>query len=120
MAKQAYPGPTEALTRYEELVATVAGVERKGAKNPYTSLNGRMFSFLDAEGALALRLSPEDQVEFLESFDSGPVVQYGRTMQGYVAVPDTLWDDGGELARWFVRSHDWIATLKPKPTTRKR
>jgi hypothetical protein len=29
---------------YEKLVATVPGLARRGAANPYTSLNGNMFT----------------------------------------------------------------------------
>jgi hypothetical protein len=58
--------PAEAsmsLERYERLVATNPGVERKGKTLPYMSLNGHMFSFLDSDGTIALRLSPADRQE---------------------------------------------------------
>ena len=76
-----------------------------------------MYSFLDADGMMALRLSDEVTVEFLARYDSGPVHQYGRLMHGYVAVPDDLLHRPDELVEWFDRSHDWIGTLDPKPTT---
>ena len=38
--------PAEKIALYEKLVAALPGVERKGADNPYTSLNGNMFSLL--------------------------------------------------------------------------
>ena len=51
------PIPAERIAVYETLVAMLPGVERKGADNPYTSLNGNMFSLLlSPEGRLALRL----------------------------------------------------------------
>jgi len=83
----AYPGPADALARYRAVVDASENGEVKGAKNPYTSRNGHMFSFLDAQGTMALRLSPEMEAEFRMSYDSGPVVQYGRTMRGYSSVP---------------------------------
>src|SRR5258708_876292 len=49
------------LPLYERLIATLPDVDRKGAKIPYTSLNGHMFSQLTNEGEVALRL-PLDQV----------------------------------------------------------
>lgn len=113
----AYPGPSEALERYAAVVrASAAGVAVKGAKNPYTSLNGHMFSFLDAEGVMALRLSDEGQEEFIARYASGPVRQYGKVMQGYVSVPEELLRNTDELVGWFDVSHDWISTLQPKPT----
>ncbi len=114
--KEPYPGPAHALALYEQLVAAHPDVDRKGAKNPYTSRNGHMFSFLDATGLCALRLSADDQEAFLARFDSGPVEQHGRTMSDYVAVPQSLLEETAELLSWFEQSHEYIGTLKPKPT----
>ena len=120
MAKPSYEGPADALARYERLVAANPDVQRKGAKNPYTSRNGHMFSFLQPDGVLALRLEPQRQQDFLDLYDSGLVEAYGKTMQGYVSVPADLLERTAELQPWFDESHEWIGTLKPKPTTRKK
>lgn len=113
----AYAGPAEALVLYTAAVQGCASdVSVKGAKNPYTSRNGNMFSFLDAGGSMALRLSDELRGEFFSEYDSGPVMQHGSVMRGYVAVPDELLHNTDELAGWFDRSHDWVGTLPPKPT----
>jgi len=110
-----YHGPEEALRRYAAVVAAAgADIDVKGAKNPYTSRNGHMFSFLDADGAMALRLSDEAGEEFRSSYDSGPVIQYDRVMRGYVSVPADLLARTDELRAWFERSYEWIGTLKPK------
>ena len=112
-----YRGPREALERYTAAVdASNGDTVVKGAKNPYTSRNGHMFSFLTQKGVMALRLSDEDREEFLASFESGPVIQYGSVMRGYVSIPGDLLDDTETLRSWFDRSHDWIGTLEPKPT----
>ena len=110
-----YPGPADALDRYTAAVSA-AGDEVKGAKNPYTSLNGHMFSFLDPDGAMAIRLSDDLVAEFRSQHESGPVIQYGSVMRGYVSVPDDLLSDTAELTEWFERSRSWIETLEPKPT----
>ncbi len=115
-----YVGPTADLEKYEALVARFETVKRKGAANPYTSLNGHMFSFLDRDGTLALRLSDEDRDEFMGLYESGPSIQYGKTMRGYATVPPELLADTDELTPWFQRSHDYIATLEPRPTTSKK
>ena len=114
-----YQGPAEALTRYSAVVAASgADTVVKGAKNPYTSRNGHMFSFLDGDGSMALRLSEEAGKEFLARYGGGPVIQYGSVMRGYVPVPGELLEDAEELSAWFERSYDWIGTLEPKPTKR--
>lgn len=113
----AYQGPPEALELYSDVVERSAGDSIvKGAKNPYTSRNGHMFSFLDADGTMALRLSADDGEEFQAQYDSGPVIQYGSVMRGYVSVPADLLSNTKEVASWFDRSYEWIGTLEPKPT----
>lgn len=90
--------------------------EVKGAKNPYTSRNGHMFSFLDGEGMMALRLSNELETEFRSQYESGPAIQYGSTMRGYSSVPTELLADSKVAGEWYDRAWDWIGTLKPNPT----
>lgn len=118
MVRAQYPGPAEALDAYAAAVEASSIPELKGAKNPYTSRNGHMFSFLDSEGNAAIRLSEELVEAFAEEFETGPVQQYGATMRGYASVPDSLLTDSATFAVWLDRSHDWIGTLPPKPTTK--
>lgn len=110
-----YQGPADVLAAYTTLVQQ-AGEEVKGAKNPYTSHNGHMYSFLDKDGAMALRLSDELADGFLGTFESGPVIQYGSVMRGYVSIPDDLLRDPEELGTWFDASLEWIGTLPPRAT----
>ena len=116
MAKAKYQGPADRLALYEELVASVEGVERKGAANPYTSRNGHMFSFLDRDGVMAIRLSGDLREVFMAAYDGGPVIQYGSVMRGYVSIPSELLEDTEAVASWLDRAYEWIGTLPPKPT----
>lgn len=116
MAKASYTGPSAALVQYELIVATVDGLTRKGAANPYTSRNGWMTSFLDKEGSMGLRLGTTDRDEFLDAWDTSIAQQHGSNMPEFAAVPSALFDDVGAVAPWFARSWDWVGTLKPKPT----
>jgi hypothetical protein len=112
-----YRGPAEALDLYATVVDSSAGESAlKGAKNPYTARNGHMFSFLDIDGMMALRLPDDLRDEFLARYESGPVVQYGSVMRGYVSVPADLLRKTDELRDWLEKSYDWIGTLEPKPT----
>ena len=111
----AYPGSPGALTQYEAVVAAAsADVSIKGAKNPYTSRNGHMFSFLTPDGTMALRLSDERGEQFRADYDSGPVMQYGSVMRGYVSVPAGLLAAPDDLAPWFDEAWEWIGSLPPK------
>ncbi len=114
MAKAKYQGPADRLALYEALVASVDGVERKGAANPYTSRNGYMTSFIDKVGEVCLRLSRTDQSEFMAAYDSRVPVQYGKEMPDFAVVPDALLEDLDELRPWFIRSWDFVGTLEPK------
>ncbi len=114
MARAKYTGPADKLARYEELVASVEGVERKGAANPYTSRNGYMTSFIDRDGEVSLRLSKADQAAFIATFETRVPVQYGRNMPDFAVVPDALLHDLEALRPWFVRSWDFVGTLEPK------
>ena len=115
-----YKGPADRLAHYERLVGATPGVELKGATMPYTSRNGHMFSFLDPAGPLALRLPADAREEFMAQYPISLAEQHGHTMAEYVVVPNALLERTDELATWLARSHDWIGTLKPKPTTRPR
>lgn len=109
-----YEGPADRLELYEAAVASVEGLERKGATMPYTSRNGHMTSFLDKEGSVAIRLSPDEREEFFSNFNSSVPVQYGREMREFAVVPGSLLADTVELAGWLKRGNDWVGTLKPK------
>jgi hypothetical protein len=114
------PAYVTALALYEQLVATVPGLEVKGDANRYTSLNGNMSSYLHPRGEVALRLAATDRAEFLARHETTLFEAYGVVQKEYVAVPSDLLADLDALAPWFRKSHDYVAALKPKPTTRKK
>jgi hypothetical protein len=109
-----------ALGLYEKVVAAMAGVERKGDTMPYTSLNGHMFSVLHKDGSVALRLPTSDREAFLKKYKTTLASQYGIVQPEYVVVPDSLLARTKELRRFFEISRAYVASLKPKPTTRKK
>jgi hypothetical protein len=116
--KDAYPLP-ERLEAYDRLVATVPGLERKGATMPYTAVNGHMSSFLANDGTLALRLSGPDRERFIEEHGAPLHQAHGTVLAEYVSVPDALVDDLDALQPWFETSHAHVSSLKPKATKRK-
>ena len=110
---------TTNLKLYESLVATNPKVERKGKTMPYTSLNGHMFSFLDIEGKLGLRLPKEERENFLAEFQTELSIQHGSVMKEYVVVPDDLLKNTDKLKKYFDISYGYVNALKPKPTKKK-
>ena len=119
MAKSAHAHPDK-LVLYEMLVATNAGVELKGAAVPYTSMNGNMSSYLSNEGKLALRLPPGDIEAFLKKYKAKHCEAYGVIQKEYVEVPDELLAKTPELKKYFELSVEYVSSLKPKPTARKK
>ena len=111
--------PIDKLGLYNKLIKQHPEIERKGKTTPYTSINGHMFSFLDKEGKMGLRLSKGDIEEFIEKFQTKLMIQHGRTMKEYIEIPDDLLSDTSLLSIYFQRSLDYVSGLKPKPSKRK-
>jgi TfoX/Sxy family transcriptional regulator of competence genes len=110
--------PADKVGLYDKLIATIPAIERKGAANPYTSLNGNMFTLLH-QSRLAIRL-PEDQREvFLKKYKAKLFEAYGAVMGEYVAVPEALLKNTKELQKYLAMSYEYVKTLKPKPTKKK-
>jgi TfoX/Sxy family transcriptional regulator of competence genes len=103
---------------YDQLIATIPSIERKGAANPYTSLNGNMFTLLH-QSRLAIRLPEDKREEFLKKYKTTLFEAYGTVMQEYVAVPAALLKNTKELKKYLDVSYEYAKTLKPKPTKKK-
>jgi hypothetical protein len=111
--------PADKQVLYDKLLATNPKIERKGAANPYTSLNGHMFTYLNPSGVLALRLPEKERAEFLEKYKTTLFEAYGAVMKEYVTVPDSLLKKTKELRKSLELSYAYIQTLRPKPTKKK-
>jgi TfoX/Sxy family transcriptional regulator of competence genes len=103
---------------YDKLIATNPKIERKGVANPYTSLNGNMFTLLH-QSSLAIRLPEDKREEFLRKYNTTLFMAYGTVMKEYVAVPDALLKKTKELQKYLEFSYEYAKTLKPKPTKKK-
>lgn len=104
---------------YESLVATIPGLERKGAANPYTAINGNMFSLLHQSSRLAIRLPEDKRLEFLKKYKAQLFEAYGAVMKEYVAVPDAMLSNTKNLKKYLEYSYEYARTLKPKPVKKK-
>jgi TfoX/Sxy family transcriptional regulator of competence genes len=111
--KPASSNPNEEL--YDQLIATIPGLERKGAANPYTAINGNMFTLLH-ESVLAIRLPEDKRAEFLKKHKTRLYEAYGTVMKEYVTVPDALLKNTNELKKWLQFSHEYAKVLRPKPS----
>jgi TfoX/Sxy family transcriptional regulator of competence genes len=114
--KRAAPNDNVAL--YDQLIATIPAIERKGAANPYTSLNGNMFTLLH-QSRLAIRLPEDERNAFLKEYKTNLFEAYGAVMGEYVAVPDALLKNTKELQKYLAMSYRYAQKLRPKPTKKK-
>jgi len=113
--------PADKLALYDKLIATHPEIERKGAANPYTSLNGHMFTvLLGSAGKMALRLPEGERGKFLKKYKTTLYEAYGVVMREYVTVPDDLLRNTKALEKHLAVSFAYVKTLKPKPTKKKR
>jgi TfoX/Sxy family transcriptional regulator of competence genes len=113
--------PAEKVALYEKLLASQPEIERKGADNPYTAVNGNMFSLLlSPEGRMALRLPKDEREQFLKKYKTKLFEAYGAVMPEYVAVPDALLAKTKELQKYLALSYAYAKKLKPKASKKKR
>ena len=115
-SKQAYE---EKRKLYKELVDTYPEIILKGKTMPYTSVNGHMFSILDKEGHLGLRLPEKERKQFMEAHGASLHEAYGAVMREYVRVPDEMLADTEALKVYLEISYEYTKGLKPKATKRK-
>lgn len=118
MAKTENPVDAKLLAAFDTMIATIPGVERRGAAMPYTSVNGNMYAMISKAGVIGLRLGKDDLAAFVAAgagpFEGTP----GFVNKDYAAVPTAMLGDAAALQFWFARSHALAIGLKPKKTTR--
>ncbi len=105
---------------YTRLVASYPDAVLKGGTVPYTSLNGRMYSFLSKGNEVTLKLPAEERIKFIEKYKSRLAENYGIVQKEYVVVPDNLLERIEELKLYFDISYKYTASLKPKPTAKSK
>ena len=110
---------SEKVELYDKLIAAVPKLEPKGAANPYTALNGNMFTLLHQSSTLAIRLPEDKRQEFLKKYKTTLFEASGAVMKEYVTVPDAVLKNTKELKKYLEFSYEYAKTLKPKPSRKK-
>jgi hypothetical protein len=101
------------LKLYNQLIADNPSFERKGKTMPYTSANGYMFSQLNKDNEIGIRLSKESGRKFMEKHQTGEFRSYGAVMRDYVLVPEHLYSDMELLSKYLEESYQHVMSLKP-------
>ncbi len=102
------------LAFYDKLIANHVKFERKGKTMPYTSVNGHMFSLLNKDGEIGIRLSKEAGKRFMEKYHTTPFKSHGCYMRGYVLVPENLYNDLALLTQYLDEAYEYVLSLEPK------
>ena len=113
-------GAVDKVALYDKLIATRPEIERRGDANPYTAVNGNMFTILLGSERLGIRLPDPERAKFLKKYGTTLLEAYGAVMKEYVAVPDGLLGKTKELTRYLDLSFAYAGTLKAKATAKKK
>ncbi len=101
----------EVLEVYDQLIAMHPEIQRKGKTMPYTSANGYMFSQLNKDGEIGIRLSKESGERFMKKFKTTSFISYGAVMRGYVLIPEKMLTNLKVLAPYLQESYQYVMSL---------
>lgn len=102
------------LKIYDKLISTNSDFKRKGKTMPYTSANGYMFTLLNKEGEIGIRLPKESALKFMDKYQTTRFKSHGHFMKDYVLVPEKLFDNIEMLSDYLSESYSFVMSLKPK------
>jgi hypothetical protein len=113
--------PPQLIRQFEAAVGRFPELERRAMFGyPAVFLNGQMVSGLFAD-YWGIRLAEDARRELLATPGAGPFEPMpGRPMKEYVAIPPAIATDPDAVGPWLERAMDYVRTLPPKATNRKR
>ena len=104
----------EALDFYDKLVATNPKFERLGKTMPYTAANTHMFSLLNKDGEIGIRLSKEVGENFMKKYNTTRFKSHGAFMNGYVLIPEELYNNMKLLTSILEEGYQYVMSLEPR------
>jgi len=102
----------ETLAIYDAACAE-AEIPRKGKNLVYTSANGHMFSQMNKDGELGIRLPKPRQKDFATSHGAGPFKSYGATMRDYICVTDKMLSDETLISALLLEGLAFVEAMPP-------
>lgn len=98
---------------FEAAISAAKQIERKGKANPYTSANGHMFSQINKNDQLGIRLPKSRQKELLARYGAGPFKSYGATMRDYVCLTKDMLEEPGLVAALLEEGLIFVSAMSP-------
>jgi hypothetical protein len=102
------------LELYDKLISMSTEIERKGKSMPYTSANGHMFSQINKDGEIGIRLPKDKREEFLKNYETAPFKSYGAIMKEYVLIPESLLSQLDIVSSYLLEGYNYVNSLKAK------
>ncbi len=110
----------ECLALYDAIIDTLPEIDRLGKTMPYTASNTYMYSLVNKDGQMGIRMSKEDQAEFSSNYPGTEVYKsYGAVMKDYVLIPDELLTDHELVGSYLRKGLGYVNSLKPNPRKKK-
>jgi hypothetical protein len=98
---------------FDSAIAASGDFARKGKANPYTSANGHMFSQINKDDQLGIRLPKSRQKALAEQFGAGPFKSYGATMRDYVCLTSEMLSEPA-LVTWLLEeAFAFVSAMPP-------
>lgn len=104
----------EVLALYDAIIAKSSKFERLGKTMPYTAANTYMFSLVNKDGQIGIRLPKEMQEEFREKHQDGPYKSYGAVMKDYVLIPASMHKEPELIAAYLDAGFEYVMSLPPQ------
>ncbi|MFQ5887456.1 MAG: TfoX/Sxy family protein [Candidatus Hydrothermarchaeales archaeon] len=116
--KRANPELSEFL---DETLASFDCEKRKMFGQSAYFVNRNMFAGVFGDD-IFIRLSEADREEILSLYDEAVPFEpmKGRVMREYVVSPDSLYNHSEDFSKWLTRSYNYVSSLPPKKTKKKR
>lgn len=89
-------------------------IDLKGKANKYTSHNGHMFSCINKDSDVGVRLGKEEREAFLAEHDTDLLVSYNTVMKEYVVVPESILQNRAAFHTLLEQGFAYVDGLKPK------
>ena len=103
----------ELVALFEAAIDAAPDMERKGKANPYTSANGHMFSQINKDDQLGIRLPKPRQADLLDKYGAGPFKSYGATMRDYVCLTDEMLAAPGLVTALLEEGLAFVSAMPP-------
>ncbi len=101
------------VTVFEAAISAASQMDRKGKANPYTSANGHMFSQINKDDQLGIRLPKPRQKALLQEYGAGPFKSYGATMRDYVCLTEEMLADQALITSLLEEGLAFVSAMPP-------